>query len=40
MIFKRNDVKNIIEILKILKFKIFGKLWNVLNPTLSETGTN
>lgn len=42
-IFKRNDNKNIFEILKILfKLQIFHKTWNglnVLNSTLNDTGT-
>jgi hypothetical protein len=42
-IFKRNDGKNSIEMLKILNHSnIFNKTWNglnVLNPSLNETGT-
>jgi hypothetical protein len=38
---KRDDVKNIIEIFKqSTKFNIAWNNYNVLNPTLSETGTN
>jgi NADH dehydrogenase/NADH:ubiquinone oxidoreductase subunit G len=41
-IFKRNDGKNIFEIIKVLKYSnIFNKTWNgfnVLNPSLYETG--
>jgi hypothetical protein len=42
-IFKRNDGKNSMEMLKILNHSnIFNKTWNslnVLNPSLNETGT-
>lgn len=43
-LYKRNDSKNITEILKILKYSnVFSKTWNglnILSPSLSETGTN
>lgn len=41
-LYKRNDGKNIIKILKTLKYcNIFSKTWNglnILNPSLNETG--
>ena len=42
-LFKRNDGKNIIEMLKTFKYSnIFNRTWNglnILNPSLNETGT-
>nr|YP_005090355.1 NADH dehydrogenase subunit 11 [Phaeodactylum tricornutum]ADY18531.1 NADH dehydrogenase subunit 11 [Phaeodactylum tricornutum] len=39
--FKRNDNQNSIETLKILKHSnIFNKTWNLLNPSLTETGVH